>query len=112
MAWEARLGTKARYYYRSRRVDGRVLKTCYGTGDRATEAARQDAEASAARAADELLARAEQAGYEPLDRLTDELDAGTDLLLESVLLATGHHQHKSQWRRQRHGSHRDKSIER
>ncbi len=102
MAWETRRGTKLRYYYRAERVDGRVRKICCGSGRLGAQAARQDAETRAARAADEAAALAAEAELEPLERLSVELDEQMDLLLEAHLLAGGFHQHKGQWRK-RHG---------
>jgi len=102
MAWESRRGSKEQYYYRAERVNGRVKKTCYGNGRLAAEAAREDADARAARAADVAAAQKLTAEFEPLDQLGVELDEQVELLLEAVLLATGHHQHKGQWRH-RHG---------
>ena len=49
MAWESRKGTKIRYYYTAQKVRGRVEKVCFGSGHRAAEMARQDAQARAAR---------------------------------------------------------------
>ena len=102
MAWESRKGTKIRYYYTAQKVRGRVEKVCFGSGHRAAEMARQDAQARAARAQDIAQARALEVELEPLERLTTEADEQVERLMEASLLAAGFHDHRGQWRK-RHG---------
>ena len=103
MAWESRHGTKALYYYRVKRVDGRVRKTCYGSGPGAELVASHDAMARAARHDDTQAAQREDAQCEPLDRLANELDAGVETLVDAAILACGFHLHRGELRRRRHG---------
>src|SRR4051812_13921616 len=81
MAWETRARTGRRYYYRAQRVNGRVRKICYGNGFRAAQAAREDVERRAVRAADVAAARAGEMELLPLERLISESDDQVDLLL-------------------------------
>ena len=100
MAWERR--GQHEYYYRVRKVDGRVVRTYVGRGLHAELAAREDAERRAHR----------QAEKERLARLVAELDAadatlikfidGCDLLMKATLTTAGYHQHsRGEWRRRR-----------
>ena len=109
MGWETRSGTKIRYYYTYQKVNGRVKKTCHGSGHRAAEMARQDAKTRTARTQDVTMAQAIEAELEPLERLTTDADEQVDLIMEAALLAAGFHQHRGQWRK-RHGSHSNESI--
>jgi len=89
------------YYYKSRRDGEKVRKVYVGAGDFAHLAARQD-EA-------ERLRREEEVAYweaerERLERSTaflGELEEAAEVLIRAYLLASGFHQHKGQWRRQR-----------
>jgi hypothetical protein len=104
MAWETRAGTKIRYYYHARKVNGKVRKTCHGSGQRAATMARQDAKARQARAQDMKMAQQIVEELEPLERLTTHAEEQGDLLMEAALLACGFHNHRGQWRSKRHGS--------
>jgi hypothetical protein len=94
MSWETRRGGK-RYYTRSRRVAGRVVREYVGTGGRAEEAA----------AADEARRRqwlSERDTLCALDALLDQFHTLADLLVEATLLAAGYHRHnRGQWRKRR-----------
>jgi hypothetical protein len=93
MSWETR--GRHRYYYRSRRVGGRVVREYLGTGDRAAEAAAADAERRRHEEAD-------RAAVAALDAAADELDALADLIARAALLAAGYHQHaRGPWRKRR-----------
>src|SRR5919112_522536 len=105
MGWETRRGA-GRYYARSRKVNGRVVREYVGTGLVAELAAQQDAEARA-----EKLAEREQLQHEvtrwtatsaPLTQLSQLLDG----LTPAALIAAGYHQHhRGAWRKRRHGTH-------
>jgi len=89
------------YYYKSRRDGQKVRKVYVGAGDFAHLAARLD-EA-------ERLRRKEECAYWEAERelleqsaaFLQELEEAAEVLLRAHLLASGFHQHKGQWRRQR-----------
>jgi hypothetical protein len=99
VAWETRRGRW--YYYRSHRVEGRVIKEYVGAGARAELMARLDGSDRAERQAkrdahaellDDLDARLRQ-----LDSLSSRVDAQ----VRTALLAAGFHRHRGEWRRRR-----------
>ena len=100
MAWESR-NDRGRYYTRSRRVDGRVVREYVGKGRAGEIAAGLDAEARALRAAEAEALREYRRRLEPLDRLTAELAAACELLTGATLVAAGFHRHGGEWRRRR-----------
>jgi hypothetical protein len=90
------------YYYRARKVDGRVVREYVGAGDVAALVAQMDDLEREKRklARIEELARREEA--EALDAPLDELDELTELLARAALLAAGYHCHKrGEWRKRR-----------
>jgi hypothetical protein len=100
MAWETRRGRK--YYYRSRRVGGRVVKQYFGRGPVAELAAAMDADQRARRAAEAEVARCEQARLEPVQAATSQLDDVCDLLVNAMLISAGYHRpNYGPWRRRR-----------
>ncbi len=93
MGWE-----KGRYYIRSRKVNGRVVREYVGTGEAARSAARQDALARQQREA----RRAEMAELAALDAPLDDLAELTDLLARAALAAAGYRRHhRGEWRKRR-----------
>ena len=101
MAWEKRR-RGGRYYTRSRRVGGRVVREYVGTGGRAEDAARQDADGRARRDAERQARRAEHDRLAALDGPLGELHALADLLAHAALLAAGYRQHqRGAWRKPR-----------
>lgn len=101
MAWEDRNGN--RYYYRKRREGGRVVSEYVGSGSLAELlAARDDIEQEERQEAQEAW-KQEKARMDAIDNDLDDLgDYLKDLLAASLILA-GYHQHKSEWRKRRHG---------
>ena len=99
MAWEERGG--ARYYYRTRWVNGRPVKEYVGgglAGRLASEAAR------IARERREIRALAEKREREKLEALAApvlELSEAAEILAHAHLIAAGLHRHKGEWRRAR-----------
>src|SRR4051812_21415884 len=102
MAWETR-NNRGRYYTRSRRVDGRVVREYFGTGPAGEAAAGQDADARARRAAESEALRQYRRRLEELERLTAELNAACKLLAEATLAGAGYHRHGGEWRSLRVG---------
>jgi hypothetical protein len=95
VGWER----QGRYYYRTRKAGGRVLREYVGAGPAAELAARLDALEREEREAERAAERAEP---EALDAPLDELDGLADLLAHAGLLAAGFGQHhRGEWRRRR-----------
>ena len=99
MAWEERSGRL--YYYRKRREGRRVVSEYVGIGELANLAAALDAlgrmERESKRKARREEREAEEAITAELERLGDIVRTVTAMML----LSTGHHTHKGQWRRKR-----------
>src|SRR6266508_5922658 len=101
MGWEVRGGR--RYYTRSRKVNGRVVREYIGAGPVAELAAAADALRRADRRADAEARRAAQARWQAALTPSLELSRTIDLLTRATLLAAGYRQHaRSSWRRKRH----------
>jgi hypothetical protein len=95
MGWETRRGK--RYYYRTRRVRGRVVRQYFGCGPEAEEAARQDA-ATQAQKMRKLHALVE------LEREVADLFAVDDhmvALFDAAMTAAGYHRYRGVWRKKR-----------
>jgi hypothetical protein len=103
MAWDTHREGR-RYYTRSRRVNGRVVREYVGGGDIGELAAAADALRRARRRAQKDQLRAERARWRAADQLLLELSESVGLLARAALLAAGYHQHaRGAWRRKRHG---------
>jgi hypothetical protein len=98
------MGWERGYYYRVRKVGGRVVREYVGTGRVAELAAQLDALEHDRREAEKAAGRAEKARLDALDADVAALIDLTDLAAAAALRAAGFHQHKGQWRRKRHGS--------
>jgi len=98
MAWETRPGG-GRYYTRSRRVNGRVVREYVGSGEKGQQAALADAERRAEWEAERALIRAEQARARAIDAELATLDRTVDVLTRGILLAAGFERYKRQWRK-------------
>jgi hypothetical protein len=97
MGWD-----KGRYYTRSRKVQGRVVREYVGTGRVAELAARSDALERERRRLDALEARDEIAGLKALEGELKKLVEAADLAARAALVAAGYHQHRrGEWRRRR-----------
>jgi hypothetical protein len=92
------------YYYRSRKVGGRVVREYVGRGHVAELAAQLDASERERREAEAAAWRAEKGRLDALDAEVAALIEVTDLAAAAALLAAGFHQYKRQWRRKRHGT--------
>jgi hypothetical protein len=99
MALESRGNGK--YYYRKRRVGGKVVSEYVGTGYAATlmhllsEHERQ--EATEKRQAWQAAVDAEN----QLDALVDGVGEVVNVYADALMLASGYHQHRRQWRKKR-----------
>ncbi len=105
MAWETR-NDRGRYYTRSRREGGRIVREYVGCGRKGDQAAQADAERRAHRAAERAAIRAERARVQAIDATLMELHRTTDQLTRGALLAAGFERYKRQWR-MRHEQPRD-----
>ena len=100
MAWEERERGE-RYYTKSRKVGGRVVREYVG-GDVVGElAARTDAEERERREAEAAEGRAEVQRVEELVAPVAELGEVAEALARAHLIAAGCHRHKGEWRRRR-----------
>lgn len=101
MAWETREG-RGRYYTRSHRVNGRVVREYVGTGLIGELAAAEDAERRREReeAGAARMARKEQ--LKGVQRLVDRCWENVSALTTDVLVSAGSHRHnRGEWRRRR-----------
>jgi hypothetical protein len=96
MAWETR-HSSARYYYRKRRANGRVVSEYIGTGPVAElcELVDQNARKQAREIRQELMSLMRQ--DEEIDEI---LDISIDMARMALVLA-GCHTHKGEWRLKR-----------
>jgi hypothetical protein len=93
---------KGRYYTRSRKANGRVVREYVGSGEAAELAAQMDATNRAKRETEREARRAEKAELDALDARVTELDELADQLAHAALMAAGFHQHKrGEWRKRR-----------
>jgi hypothetical protein len=104
MGWETRRG-QGRYYTRSRKVNGRIIREYVGTGLVAELVAQQDAEARARRLAERERLQQEEARWASTAAPLTELSRLLDGLTAATLIAAGYHQHhRGAWRKTRHGT--------
>jgi hypothetical protein len=97
MGWD-----RGRYYTRSRKVSGRVVREYVGVGRAAELAAQLDALAREKRQLEALELRQEKAGLTALDDEIRALIETADLVARAALLVAGYHQHKrGEWRKKR-----------
>ena len=101
MGWETRQRGD-RYYTRSRRVNGRVVREYVGTGLAAELAAAEDATRRRQRAAEVAALRAAHAQIEAPAAALGEFDTLLDGLVAALLVGAGYHRHhRGEWRRRR-----------
>lgn len=106
MPWEQR-GNQT-YYYRSKRVGGRVVKEYLGGGVLGMLAAETDEIEREQRADERAQLQAERDHWADLERSARELDDLADGLAAVELLTAGFHRHdRGTWRRRRDESERD-----
>ncbi len=99
MPWETK-GSE-RYYYRKRRINGRVVSEYVGRGAEDEQIAAADELARDARAEARAAQQARLAEFEALDQDVKAFGVMVDTLMRLALEANGYHQHKGQWRRKR-----------
>src|SRR5262245_36938658 len=97
MGWD-----RGRYYTRSKKVNGRVVREYIGTGGVAELVARRDALKRERRQREALKLRQEKAELDALATDLKALTDLTDLAARAALQAAGFHQHKrGEWRKRR-----------
>ena len=103
MGWETR-ARGGRYYTRSRKVNGRVVREYVGTGPLAELVAAGDAAERAERAEAAAALGAERERLAPAEAALTALDGAAEALARAALSAAGFHQHhRGEWRRARRG---------
>jgi hypothetical protein len=100
MAWERR-ERGGRYYTKSYRVEGRVVRAYIGGGVVGELAARTDAQQRERREAEAARGRAEVQRLEELAAPVVELCEVAEVLTRAHLIAAGYHRHRGEWRRRR-----------
>ena len=98
MAWDK----NGRYYTRSRRVNGRVVREYVGGGPAGELVAQMDALDRQKRDDERAILRAEREELEALDAPLAELNELAGLVARAALAAAGYVQHKrGEWRKKR-----------
>ena len=102
MGWERRQ-RGGRYYTRSRRVNGRVVREYVGADEVAEAFAQRDALDREERRQKEDAFRAVWERLDAADQAVGEFSALVDTLAQGALVAAGYRQHnRGEWRRRRH----------
>jgi hypothetical protein len=97
MGWDS-----GRYYTRSKKVNGRVVREYIGTGPVAELVAETDIFKREWRSRDALDRRQEKADLIFLDAVMKDLEETTDVVVRAALTAAGYRQHNGgEWRKQR-----------
>lgn len=98
MGWDK----NGRYYTRSRRENGRVVREYVGGGKMGELAAQLDAIEREQREVERAAAQAQREEVAALDAPLGELNELVDQLVQAAMLAAGYHQHKrGNWRKRR-----------
>lgn len=100
MGWESR-NDRGRFYTRSRREHGRVVREYVGCGLKGELAAAVDAARREERVADRTMIRAERERVQAIEREVIDLHRMVDQLTRGALMAAGFERHKRQWRKRR-----------
>lgn len=99
MAWETRQ-RGGRYYTRSRKVHGRVIREYIGAGERGEQAALQDRLRRAEHIREETQCRQQRERYARTDKALTAYCQQVEACLRAALMAAGYHQHdRGEWRR-------------
>jgi hypothetical protein len=99
------MGWERGYYYRVRKVNGRVVREYFGAGEAAELVAEMDALERERRQLEALERRQEKDDLKALDADLKALNERIDLAARAALVAAGFHQHKrSEWRKRRERS--------
>lgn len=101
MGWEKRNG-RGRYYTRTKRVEGRVVREYVGAGKKAAAAAKADAVRRDQQATEKKAQQKLDAEIGRADIPLAALEQACEIMLRATLIAAGWHQHdRGMWRRKR-----------
>ena len=100
MGWETR-GNNT-YYYKKKRQGTKVVSEYAGTGDLARINASLEQEKGEMQEAEKQFLKEKRTEIEGLEQKTSQADNLMRRLLEGILLLSGYHKHKGQWRRRRY----------
>ena len=104
MGWETRKKGPRRYYTRSRREDGRVVREYIGGGVLGRLAAQQDEIERRQREEETAYWREERERLEQNAAFVGELEEAAEILSQAHLIVAGFHKRRGEWRRQARGS--------
>lgn len=104
MSWETR-GNNS-YYYQKKRVNGKVVSEYVGKGFLAQEIALMDLAERQERNKEAEVMKKESTELKLLDQQVTQVTSFIKQLLEGVLIISGFHKHKGQWRKVRNGKNR------
>ena len=94
-------GEKGRYYTRSRKVNGRVVREYVGGGAVGALAAEMDAIERERREFERELWRMEKEEIEAFDESVAKVCQMADIIAKAAMVAAGFHRHRGEWRRRR-----------
>jgi len=100
MGWETR-ARGGRYYTRSKKIGGRVVREYLGTGRVAELTAQMDAVERQEREQAQVAAKAERDTDRAQEAALIDYCKAIDAIADEALLAAGYHKHNGQWRRKR-----------
>ena len=99
MAWETRNG-QGRYYTRSRKVNGCVVREYVGAGLKGELAALEDAERRAKRLMERNAWNAFKQERERVEGLVNRFSEGVSSLAQTMLMSAGYYRHnRGEWRK-------------
>jgi len=96
MGWD-----KGRYYTRSRKVNGRVVREYYGCGEVGALAAQLDAVRRQEREHQRELWRIEMEEADAFDETIGKVCQLADIVARAAMVAAGFYCHRGEWRRRR-----------
>jgi hypothetical protein len=99
MGWERR--GSGNYYYRKRRIGGRVVTEYVGKGLSGELGAWYDDQTRTERELDRAAREKARAEEEQIDQTIAEFEKLVQVITREYLIAQGYHNHKGQWRRKR-----------
>ena len=97
MGWEK----DGRYYTRSRKVNGRVIREYIGGGEVGALVAQMDAIEREQREFERECWRLEKEEMEAFDASVEKVSQMADIIAKAAMVAAGFHRHRGEWRRRR-----------